>query len=107
GSGFVTVTRDGWTSVVRAITVASGQVTAAIDARLTPHQPQQMISPTLGGTLTSGAVQLRFGPGAVTQATPLRLARVSPQGLAGLLPHGWSPVDAVDIVPAGQTLATP
>src|SRR6185436_9130595 len=52
-------------------------------------------------------VQLRFGPGAVTQPTPVQLARLTPQGLPGLLPYGWSPVDAIDILPAGQVLSTP
>ncbi len=107
GEAALTISREGWTTVVRSIEVNAGQVAMPIDARLTPYDPSRAISPVLGGTLVAGPVQLRAGPGAVQQPTELRARRLSAQGLRGLLPMGWSPVDAIDVSPSTVSFATP
>jgi hypothetical protein len=83
---------SGMTSVVRDIPVQAGVGTLPVDARLTPLAPPVTI-PAAGGSVAAGPVTLTVppGPGAVT-LTPL-----SPQGLPGLLPMGYSPLVAFDL----------
>ena len=55
------------------------------------------------GTATSedGQFRVEFPPGALSKPADIRLTAVSPQGLAGRLPFGWSPAPGavVDIRP--------
>jgi hypothetical protein len=100
----VIATRDGFTSVERAVTVTPQVGTVAVDARLTPLAAPVSLG-TGGGTVN---VQLaRFGdhPTTATLTVPsgtfagpvaLRVTALSPQGLPGALPLGWSPIAALD-----------
>ena len=51
--------------------------------------------------------ELDIPAGALTQNTSLRLTQISPQGLQGALPAGWSPVGAANIHPHAVALQTP
>jgi hypothetical protein len=52
-------------------------------------------------------VSLNVGAGSLTSDATIGLTAVSRQGLAALLPVGWTPVATVDIAPYGVTFATP
>jgi len=92
--GVVRLSRDGYTPVERLYKVAIGEGTALFDARLTPLDSQTNSIGPSGGTVNGdgGRVQVSFVAGALSQQMDLRVTSVSPQGLANLLPFGWSPV---------------
>jgi RHS repeat-associated protein len=50
-------------------------------------------------TVTSGEIILEIPAGTVSQDYEFSITQVSPQGLAGLLPQGWSPLGVVDMAP--------
>ena len=110
GKTRVRVRRDGFTQVERRGELPERAANELVDARLTPLDANETpLSVALGGTATSAGdatVQLEVPPGALRAAATLRLTRVSPQGLAALLPPGWSPIAAVEVSPAGAALAT-
>lgn len=93
-AGVVRLLKDGYTPVERLYKVAIGEGTALFDARLTPLDSQTNSIGASGGTVSGdgGRVQVNFVAGALSQQTDLRVTAVSPQGLANLLPYGWSPV---------------
>ncbi|HEU4932662.1 MAG TPA: Ig-like domain-containing protein [Pyrinomonadaceae bacterium] len=93
-AGVVRLSKDGYTPVERLYKVAIGEGTALFDARLTPLDSQTNTIGASGGTINGdgGRVQVSFVAGALSQQTDLRVTSVSPQGLANLLPYGWSPV---------------
>ena len=110
----IVIERDGFTSVERTVTPAAGVGSVAVGARLTPLAAAVALG---AGTTTLTADNLaRFSAtpiratigvpaGAAAPATEARLTPLSPQGLPGLLPLGWSPLAAFD-VRAGAVTAT-
>lgn len=108
-AGVVRLSKDGFTPVERLYKVAIGEGTALFDARLTPLDSQTNSIGASGGTVNGdgGRVQVNFVAGALSQQTDLRVTSVSPQGLANLLPYGWSPVPGaiVDVRAADGSLS--
>jgi len=110
GDYLLQVSRPGYTTVERAAMVGPGGRSAALDARLTaisgdPHllgAPGGTISLPLGPDPSDGSLELVLPPDGLAAETDLRLTPVSNQGLAGLLPRGWSPLAAVDVRAHGQ-----
>lgn len=102
-SVLITVASDGMTGVERLVPVEAGVGTAVVDARLTPLGA----AVTVDGTVTAltspavpriaNAVRVSLLAGAVPAGSTMRLTQLSPQGLPGLLPLGWSPLAAFDI----------
>ncbi|HVF51414.1 MAG TPA: Ig-like domain-containing protein [Pyrinomonadaceae bacterium] len=74
--------------------MTAGEGTALFDARLTPLDSQANQINATGGTARGegGRVQVTFAAGTFAQERDVRVTSVSPQGLANLLPYGWSPV---------------
>ncbi|PYQ19237.1 MAG: hypothetical protein DMF81_22525, partial [Acidobacteria bacterium] len=98
----------GTTSVEREVVVASGAGTVPVDARLTPLADAVALGPA-GGAIshwTAGPVAVTVSAGAVSAETSIVLTPLSPQGLPGLLPLGWSPLAAFDLKTAAP-LAPP
>ncbi len=113
-TGLVRLTRDGYTPVERLYSVSQGEGTSLFDARLTPLDAHANPIGGGGGIATGdgGRLQLSFNPGtlgAQTGETDLRVTSLSPQGLANLLPYGWSPVPGavVDVRPAAGGSSLP
>lgn len=103
--GVVRLSKEGYTPVERGYESASGGGTALFDARLTRLDQHSNPLSAAGGQAVGdgGRVQLDFDPGALAVAADVRGTSVSPQGLANLLPYGWSPVPGavVDVRAAG------
>jgi hypothetical protein len=100
------ISKDGWTSVTRTIPIQNGLGAPVIDARLTPLAPPVAIGADGGQATTTlpslgqgepSTVQVSVRAGAVGAPVGLQLTGLSPQGLPGLLPLGWSPVAAFDL----------
>lgn len=93
-NGIVRLTKDGYTPVERLFSVSTGEGTSLFDARLTPLDSHANSIGPGGGTATGdgGRLQLNFNPGTLSEQTDVRVTSLSPQGLANLLPYGWSPV---------------
>ncbi len=110
GEYLVTLTKEGYTSVERFVSVRPEKNTVAIDARLTPVSTTQNLIDSTGATITTGAggqgqgasLELSIPADALAEQVDVRLTPVSNQGLAGLLPLGWSPVAVLDIGTAGS-----
>ncbi len=83
-------------TVEREMFLQSGVGTVPVDARLTSVSAPSSIG-TSGGSLTAGALTIAVAPGAVASAINFHLTLLSPQGLPGLLPLGWSPTTAFDL----------
>ena len=106
GTGVVRVSKDGWTSADRPVTAAAGQAMEALDARLTRVPSSgEAVTPALGATIGVGTARLVVSPGAVAGPVTLSLVPVGQQGLEGLLPYGWTPVAAADVMPHGVVFA--
>src|SRR5574341_1110165 len=106
GDYTVTISKPGFTTIERQVTVKPEKKTVAIDARLTPVSAAQNLIGSAGGTATailaangseSTRIELTVPVGAVNEPIDLRITPVSNQGLIGLLPSGWSPIGIVDI----------
>ena len=106
GTGFVEVTRAGWTRADRPVAFGIGAV-AVFDSRLTRIVAGMPVTALLGGAVTSGAASLTLVPGTLATDGALEVTPVGQQGLAGLLPPGWSPVAVVDIGPRSLTFLGP
>jgi RHS repeat-associated protein len=93
-TGVVRLTKDGYTLVDRIYNVSMGEGTSLFDARLTPLDSHANLIGPSGGAAggDGGRVQLTFNAGTLGEQTDWRVTSVSPQGLANLLPYGWSPV---------------
>src|SRR5262249_47193399 len=65
------------------------------------------ISPVVCGTLSDSGAQLVVPSGGLQQATRVTVTRLSQQGLAGILPPGWSPITAADIEAPSIAFALP
>ena len=105
-SGVVRLSKDGYTPVERLYKVAVGEGTAVFDSRLTPLDSHANVIGVGGGTASGddGRVQVSFNAGTFASQTDVRVTSVSPQGLANLLPYGWSPVPGavIDLRPASS-----
>jgi RHS repeat-associated protein len=114
-TGVVRLSKEGYTPVERLYTVTAFEGTALFDARLTPFDGQSNQITSAGGTATGdgGRLQVSFAPEALAVARDMRVTSLSPQGLANLLPYGWSPVPGavVDVRPfdavGGVSFQTP
>jgi hypothetical protein len=96
--------RQGFTSVERKAPIQFGVGSVAFDARLTPLAEPVLVN---GSDVSHGAVlgtwngqpmTATFGipASAFAGAAALHVTPLSPQGLPGLLPPGWSPVAALE-----------
>ena len=103
-SGVVRLFQAGYTPVERSYEGASGGGTALFDARLTRLDAHANVLTAAGGSATGdgGRLQVALAAGAFPAGTDVRVTSVSPQGLANLVPFGWSPVPGavVDVRPA-------
>jgi hypothetical protein len=109
GSALVKISKPGFTTVERPVAVIPEKNITVHDARLTKISGRKNLVDTLGGTakieIISPApdpgsrfpVELTVPAGAISTPADIRLTPISNQGLAGLLPLGWSPLAAVDI----------
>ena len=110
-SVLITVVKAGMTEVERLVPVESGVGTAVVDARLTPLGAAVTID-SASTTLTSPVDPRIANPvtvsglaGSVPAGTTMRLTQLSPQGLPGLLPLGWSPLAAFELRSSGAASA--
>ncbi len=106
GDYLVTLTKPGFTTVERVVTVMPEKKSVAIDGRLTPVSAEQHLIGAAGGTATailaangreSTRIELSIPANTLTEQKDIRLTTISNQGLAGLLPQGWSPIGVIDI----------
>ncbi len=86
GQAILIAQKDGTSAVERAVAVDPAGGTVPVDARLTP------LSASAAGVVAAGPVSVTL-----PAATHGRLTALSPQGLPGLLPLGFSPVVAFDL----------
>jgi RHS repeat-associated protein len=106
-SGIVLISKPGYTTVERSYSTTAGSGVEVFDARLTPLDSKTNTADQNGSVAASDSanrIQAQFAPNSFPNGTDVRLTSVSPQGLANLLPFGWSPIpDAViDVRAAGD-----
>jgi RHS repeat-associated protein len=110
-TGVVRLTKDGYTPVERIYNVSPSEGAALFDARLTPLDSHANQIGAAGGSATgdSDRMRLDIAAGSLPEGTDVRLTSVSPQGLANLLPYGWSPVPGgvVDVRAGSTAFQTP
>ena len=95
----VRVSRDGFTSAIRAVAAAQGQFADAFDARLTPLAPAQSVNALFGANLQNPSGDgLSIPPGALATDASIRFTAISEQAPRLLFPQGWSPLSIVDVV---------
>ncbi len=98
------ITHPGFTTADRTVAVQGDIAATPFDARLTPIPAAgPAVSAVLGGAVADGAAALTIAAGALPADAVIQIVRVTPQGLQGPLPRGWSPVSAIDILPHGAT----
>ena len=134
GPARLQIEKQGFTRVERAgIQVPADTGIEVYDARLTPLNDEEIsVSSVLGKTfsntfsyvtagfvpvfeetgvdlssLTVSEMTLEIPAGALSQDHDFSITQISPQGLAGMLPGGWSPIGVVDISPYGVHFQTP
>jgi hypothetical protein len=107
----ISVTRPGFTTVERSVTLVAEQTLTVLDTRLTPLAAQPSILGFDGGTLHAtvplrmtspsasigSLLELTVVEAALAEDLDLRLTPLGGQGLAALLPSGWSPVGALQL----------
>jgi hypothetical protein len=114
----VLAARDGFTSVERALGVASGSGTVPVDARLQAlAKPVEVgadggpVKPVPPDGAPAGLWSAEVERVTVTipagAAGPYRLTPLSGQGLPNLLPLGWSPLLAFDLRAAAPVSVSP
>ena len=104
GDAILRITKAGFTSVDRRATIPTSRSATLLDARLTPLDAR--VSPIVsvfGGEAHDGAstISLQVPPGALEADTSIVVTPITPQGLSGRLPLGWSPVAIANIGPTG------
>jgi len=104
GSALVQVAKPGYTMVERVVPVLPDSNATALDARLTPVNGDQHPMDGSGGAVkvllsssSTLAVELTVPSGALASPGDLRVTPLGNQGLAGILPAGWSPLAVADI----------
>ncbi|MFN0125037.1 MAG: Ig-like domain-containing protein, partial [Blastocatellia bacterium] len=107
--GVARLAKPGYTPVERTFAMRAGESAALFDARLTKLETTVNNIGGAGGQARGDGNRLNatIPAGAVTQSTDVRVTSVSPQGLANLLPFGWSPVPGavIDLRAADAALA--
>ncbi|MFL6244945.1 MAG: Ig-like domain-containing protein [Thermoanaerobaculia bacterium] len=115
GEGAYTIqaSAPGRTTVWRQVVVPVGAGVLPIDIRLTERGPEATANGT-AQTLAHGAdttvtkrVELSLAAASLTTGRKVRLTSVGAQSLAGLLPLGWSPLAAAEIVVDNATEPVP
>ncbi|NOZ67765.1 MAG: hypothetical protein GXP46_00620 [Deferribacteres bacterium] len=133
GEVSLSIKKKGYTEVVRTgVKVEENSAAGVFDARLTPLNPAERVSSVIGRDIsvpfnlfTAGYIPVLHGKGidpesispsninlqipggALNNDTGIILTQVSPQGLKGLLPPGWSPLCVVDIGPERAAFSNP
>jgi RHS repeat-associated protein len=89
---------EGYSGAERTAPVELGLGSVPVDARLTPLAAAVVVGPA-GGTLgeATGPLSVFVAAGGLATETEARLTPLSPQGLPGLLPLGFSPAAAFDL----------
>lgn len=104
GDYLIRLAKAGFTTVDRLVNVRPEKNSAAIDARLTPVSTVPTLIGANGGRITAGSgLELVVPVAALDQQVDMRITPISNQGLAGLLPIGWSPIAAAEIRTPGAT----
>ncbi len=95
GTHDVTFSRPGYTPVFRIVTTSTGVGSEVFAPRLTPASEAQSVDAS--GDLVSfeDETSLDVPAGALASSSDVTLTAVGEQGLAALLPYGWSPRGAV------------
>jgi RHS repeat-associated protein len=83
----------GYTDVWRQVVVPAGQGVTPIDIRLTPRG----LTATAASNGVARAATLNIAAGTLPSGTIATITTVGAQGLAGLLPLGWSPLAAAEV----------
>jgi RHS repeat-associated protein len=83
----------GYTDVWRQVVVPAGQGVTPIDIRLTPRG----LTTTAASNGVVRAATLNIAAGTLPSGTIATITTVGAQGLAGLLPLGWSPLTAAEV----------
>jgi hypothetical protein len=136
GQGTLQIAKPGWTRLDRPVTIQPNKAIQPVDARLRSAGAASPAIPAVsGGTITAPAlayldvwrreitpstdpslgntalggpdVEVRVPAGALSVDAALSLTPVSRQGLAGLLPVGWTPIAAIDVTPHGTAFTGP
>ena len=114
GPALLSMEKDDLIPIHRSITVQEGLAVAVLDARPTPigapvaidagggvlhaEFPRRLRPAEPGVTPPSpAALTVTLPPGSVSSGQTFRLTALSPQGLPGLLPLGWSPILSFDL----------
>jgi hypothetical protein len=110
GDAILRISKAGFTSVDRRASIPINRSTTLLDSRLTPLDTRTSpIVSVFGGEAHDAAstVSLQVPPAALEADTSIVVTPITPQGLSGRLPLGWSPVAIADIGPAGLPFAQP
>ena len=134
GTGRLIIAMTDYSTVERSgLIVFESEGLEVYDARLTPLSDPEITVPATTGagvetpyslvsagfvpvlenagidpsSIAAADMGLDIPAGALTQNTSLRFTQISPQGLQGMLPPGWSPIGAADIHPHAVILQTP
>ena len=110
GDAVVRISKPGFTAVERRGQIPADAAATLLDARLTPFDTRASpIGSATGGTARDERQRatLQISPGGLPVDSALTLTLVSPQGLEGRLPAGWSPIAAISIEPANLTFSFP
>ncbi|HEU4888730.1 MAG TPA: Ig-like domain-containing protein, partial [Thermoanaerobaculia bacterium] len=113
GAYTIQASAPGRTTVWRQVVVPVGAGVLPIDIRLTERGPEATANgaaQTLahgGDTTVTRPVELSLAAASLTTGRKVRLTSVGAQSLAGLLPLGWSPLAAAEIVVDDQTDPAP
>jgi PKD repeat protein len=133
GLGRLSISKPGYTQVERTgVHIPADTGIETFDARLTPVDSETAVSAVLGenfsksfsgiiagfnpvfedtgidaSSIAAGEIMLEIPPGGLLQNQKFSITQISPQGLAGLLPGGWSPLGVVDIAPYNVHFQTP
>lgn len=94
-NGNVLISKAGYTGVERGYSTNAGSGIELFDARLTPIDSKSNVigeNGNLVATSTDNTLQVIFAPNSLPSPTDIRVTGISPQGLANLLPYGWSPI---------------
>jgi RHS repeat-associated protein len=107
-NGSILLSKAGFIPVERNYSATAGTGVEVFDARLTPldSKPNSAdVNGAVSAANMNGKIQIQFGANSFANGNDVRITSISPQGLANLLPFGWSPVPnaVVDIRLANQT----
>ncbi|HWW62404.1 MAG TPA: Ig-like domain-containing domain, partial [Thermoanaerobaculia bacterium] len=113
GAYTIRASAPGRTTVWRQVVVPVGAGVLPIDIRLTERGPEFTANGSAktlthgGDTTVTKRIDLLLDAASLTTGRKVRLTAVGAQSLAGLLPLGWSPLAAAEIVVDDSTDPTP